>query len=94
MLHSITLFLFSFALPLQQVDIGTMNAFNNEALKLGLMGSTILVSSGEPSHTLLYFSRGGTARHHYFCDVVKGISTPPPPHHYKDRQIRCSLSQK
>lgn len=30
-----------------------MNAFNNEALKLGLMGSTILVSSGEPFRMLL-----------------------------------------
>ena len=28
------------------VDIGTMNAFNLEAMKLGLMGVTITVSSG------------------------------------------------
>ena len=30
----------------QQVDAATMNSFNNEAIKLGLMGVTIVVSSG------------------------------------------------
>jgi hypothetical protein len=99
MLDSISIFLCSSPLCLQQVDIGTMNAFNNEALKLGLMGSTILVSSGESSHTLLFLSRGGGGGLLVAITVVMWsiASLPfllPPPHHYEERQIRCSLSQQ